>query len=48
MYLGMSEEDYQNVQNETPKLVAKRLWITTDYPAKNWIMPLKPRTKSLF
>ena len=27
MYLGMTDEDYQNVQNTTPKIVAKRLGI---------------------
>jgi hypothetical protein len=27
MYLGMNEEDYQNVLNNTPKIVAKRLGI---------------------
>lgn len=32
MYLGMTEDDYQNVQIETPKLVAKRLGITADLP----------------
>lgn len=33
MYLGMTEEDYQYVQKETPKLVAKRLGIAADLPS---------------
>ena len=28
MYLGMTDEDYQNVQNATPKIVAKRIGIS--------------------
>ena len=34
MYLGMTEEDYQNVPNTTPKIVAQRLGIADDLPGE--------------
>ena len=35
MYLGMTDDDYLNVQNTTTKIVAKRLGITDDLSSEN-------------
>lgn len=48
MYLGMTEEDYQNVQNETPKLVANRLGITVDLSGDELDNAIKSRDEAAF
>lgn len=48
MYLGMTEEDYQNVQNETPKLVAKRLGIAADLSGEELDNAIKTKDEIAF
>jgi hypothetical protein len=48
MYLGMTEEDYQNVQNETPKLVAKRLGIQADVSGDELDTAIKSKDEVAF
>ena len=48
MYLGMTEEDYQNVQNETPKLVAKRLGIPADLSGDELDTAIKSKDEAAF
>jgi hypothetical protein len=48
MYLGMTEEEYQNVQNETPKLVAKRLGITADLSGDELDTAIKSKDEAVF
>lgn len=48
MYLGMTEEDYQYVQNEAPKLVAKRLGIPADMSGKDLDEAIKSRDEAAF
>jgi len=48
MYLGMTEEDYQNVQNEAPRLVAKRLGITADLSGEELDNAIKTKDEAAF
>ena len=48
MYLGMSEDDYQNVQKSTPKIVAKRLGLADDLTSEDLEMEINAKDHIAF